>query len=354
MKLSDFDYELPKEQIAFYPPKDRSSAKMLFADRHSGKISHHTFRDITSFLKKGDVLVLNNTKVLPARLFGQKQTGGRVEILLLEEKDGNAWKVLLRPGGRVKKGAILSLGDNGTRLEAQVLDDPHSDTGERAVQFNGTSVPEKLRKVGHMPLPPYIDRLDDEADRERYQTVFAEKEGAVASPTAGLHFDEALLETLKQQGIEIVFVTLHVGYGTFQPLVEEKLEDHRIHEEMFEVTEAAAESINRAMSEGRRIIACGTTSVRTLESAIDISSSSLSPGERVRVRAQKSRTRLFVYPPYSFKVVQGMITNFHLPKTSLLCLVSAFMGHENLKKAYQAAIANDYYFYSYGDAMLIL
>ena len=346
MKLSDFDYELPRELIAAYPPQDRPSAKLLFAERQTGKLSHHIFRDITSFLKKGDVLVLNNTKVVPARIFGQKATGGKIEIFLLEETEKeNTWSVLLRPGGRVRKGAMLSMGSNGTSLEAEVLDDPRKDSGERFVKFNGTSIREKLEQIGHIPLPPYIDRPDTEVDREMYQTVFAEKEGAVASPTAGLHFDKALLETLKQQGVEIVFVTLHVSYGTFQPLACENLAEQRMHEERFEVSEAAAKQINRAVEEGRRIIACGTTSVRTLESAA---------GPDGKITAQQRKTRLFIYPPYSFKVVKGIITNFHLPKTSLLCLISAFMGHENLIRAYQEAIAAGYHFFSYGDAMLIL
>ncbi len=344
MKLSDFDYPLPPELIAAFPPEDRASARLLKVDRVSGKISHHIFRGIENFLNKGDVLVLNNTKVLPARVFGLRQTGGQVEALFLKQTEKNVWKVLLRPGGRIKQGAVISLGENGTKFDARVLDDPQPDSGERLLQIdNGKEV---LKKIGHIPLPPYIDRPDSKIDRDLYQTVFAEKEGAVAAPTAGLHFDKDLLERLKKKGVEVVYVTLHTSYGTFQPLGQEDLEKNELFEEEYEITPQAAEIINRAKKENRRVIACGTTSVRTLESAADNGG---------QVKAHKAETRIFIYPPYTFKIISGMITNFHLPKSSLMLLVSAFLGaKEKLMNAYEEAIREKYRFYSYGDAMVIL
>jgi len=351
MKLSDFDYLLPKDLIAAYPPEDRPSAKLLCVERMAGRCSHHVFRDIHSFLRPGDVLVLNNTKVIPARIFGRKETGGQVEALLLKNRQGSTWEALIRPNGRIKKNARLCFGNNGTTLEAHVLDDPRSDSGRRLLEFKENSLQEKLQKLGHMPLPPYLNRPDIPLDRELYQTVFAEREGAVASPTAGLHFNQPLLTQLKEKGVEIVFVTLHVGYGTFKPITEEDLTRHPMEEEEFEMTVEAAEKINAAIRENRRIIACGTTSVRVLESSVS------REGE---VEAQEGKTRLFIYPPYPFKVVDGLITNFHLPKSTLLLLVAAFFdaqggqGREKLFKVYEEAIRQRYHFYSYGDAMLIL
>ena len=353
LSLSDFDYVLPPNLIAVWPAKDRTSAKLLRVDPKTGNLSHHVFWDLGQFLKQGDVLVLNDTQVLPARIFGRKESGGKVEALLLEEKGGNRWEALLRPGGRIREGCRISFGENGVRIQAVVLDGGRLNSGGRILQFEGDSVKEGIRKIGHIPLPPYIDRPDSEIDREFYQTVFARKEGAVASPTAGLHFDRALLEELSQKGIEIVAVTLHVSTGTFQPVTEEDLSRHQMFEESFEVTEEAAHQINRALEEGRRIIACGTTSVRALESAVD-PRPSLSLRERVRVRACAGKTDLFIYPPYQFKVVKGLITNFHLPKTSLLFLVAAFLGRDKLFEVYAEAIRERYRFYSYGDAMVIL
>ncbi len=345
LTLSDFDYSLPKELIAAYPPQDRPSARLLHANRESGKFAHHTFRDITDFLQAGDLLVLNNTKVVPARIFGKKETGGVVEGLLLKNLGEDRWKVLVRPSGRVKKNAVITFGQNGVRISAEVLDDPGQDSGERLLRFLGEETGQKLKSIGHIPLPPYIDREDTEIDRELYQTVFAEKEGAVASPTAGLHFDQGLLEAINKKGVETVCVTLHTGYGTFQPVTSENLSEHKMFEEEFEITEEAAGRINQAKQDNRRIIACGTTSVRALESAA---------GPDGKIIPQKSATRLFVYPPYEFKIVQGLITNFHLPKSSLLLLVAAFLGHDKMMKAYCEAIREKYRFYSYGDAMVIL
>lgn len=350
LTLKDFDYELPRELVAAYPPSERPSAGLLVVDRRSGGFSHHFFRDLVQFLKAGDVLVLNNTKVIPARIFGKKTTGGKVEVLLLKEKNGPGdceWEALLRPGGRIKKGNELSFGENGIRIQARVLDEPRPDSGERLLRFEGDplQVREILKAIGHIPLPPYIDRPDSPVDRELYQTVFAAKEGAVASPTAGLHFDWKLLQQIEKTGIEIVYITLHTSYGTFQPVTERELLERKLFAERFEISEAAAEKINRALSQNRRIIACGTTTVRALESA------AVREG---KVRAQVSETRLFIYPPYSFKIANGIITNFHLPKSSLLLLVSAFLGRGKLFSAYQEAIRSQYRFYSYGDAMVIL
>ncbi len=367
MLLSDFDYELLPERIAAFPPKDRSSARLLKVDRATGAFSHHTFRDIETFLKAGDVLVLNNTKVLPARIFGKRPTGGKVEALLLKETAPNEWEALLRPGGRIKKGIQISFGDLKTELVAEVLDDSHPDSGARRIRFSDSHVKSKLKKIGHIPLPPYIDRPDSEIDRELYQTVFAKEEGAVASPTAGLHFDEKLLKQLEKKGVEIIYVTLHTSYGTFQPIGEEDFLKHKMFAEDFEVTESAAEKINRALEEGRRVIACGTTSVRTLESAsVDKGRNHFFDPKRGqtrgsdpfdfpvwRIQPMKGQTRLFIYPGYEFKVVKGIITNFHLPKSSLLLLVAAFLGLDKMKAAYAEAIKENYRFYSYGDAMLI-
>ena len=346
LTLSDFDYALPKELIAAFPPADRPSAKLLRVDRKTGALEHFIFREIAGLLSPGDVLVLNNTRVFPARLWGRKPTGGKVEALLLKRTGPDCWDALLRPGGRIRKGSRIAFGENGVCLEAEVLDDLRVDSGERAIRFKGPDSDRMIEKIGHMPLPPYLDRADTELDRESYQTVFAEKDGAVAAPTAGLHFDRPLLEACRAGGIEIVFVTLHTGYGTFQPVTEEIFQKHRMHPEDFEISEDCAASVNRALRDGRRVIACGTTSVRALESAV---------GTDGFVKPVSGQTRLFIYPPHEFKVVRGLITNFHLPKSSLLFLAAAFMGsHEKLLAAYGEAIRLGYRFYSYGDAMVIL
>lgn len=346
LTLQDFDYTLPRELVAPYPERKRSEAKLLVLDRKSRQIEHRVFRDLTDLLQTGDLLVLNNTKVLPARIFGRKTTGGRVEALLLKFLGKTTWQTLLKPGGRVKAGSWIRFGEDGTTLEGEVLDGPDKRTGVRKIRFreavNERSVLEKLNQIGRIPLPPYLDRPDEAIDREMYQTVFAEVEGAVASPTAGLHFDEELLGGLRKKGIEIAFVTLHVGYGTFQPVQTENLSRHEMVEEELEVTAETAVKIQKALKEHRRIVACGTTAVRTLETL----------GEKIR--PFQGTTKLFIRPPYEFKVVDALITNFHLPKSTLLMLVSAFAGHELLLEAYQEAIRRRYRFYSYGDAMFIV
>lgn len=346
MKLSDLDYPLPKEKIAFFPTEDRPAAKLLCVDRATGECSHRTFRELPDLLKPTDLLVLNNTKVLPARLFGKKPTGGKIEALLLKELDDNTWEALLKPGGRVGDGSVLMFSQDGIILEAKVLSSSVPDTGKRLLQFQGSGIKEKLHKLGHIPLPPYINRPDQPADRETYQTVFAKEEGAVASPTAGLHFDKPLLEKITRMGVEIAHVTLHVSYGTFQPITVEHVEDHKMFEEEYEITEDAARKINKAKQEGRRVIVCGTTCVRALESAVI-------GGPAPFIQSGKSKTSIFIYPPYEFKIVDGLITNFHMPKSTLLAMVSAFLGYKKLMAAYQTALKENYRFASYGDAMLI-
>ncbi len=346
LTLTDFDYTLPKELIALYPTPKRSEARLLVLHRESGKMEHRTFEDLPEYLRAGDLLVLNNTKVLPARLFGRKPTGGKVEVLLLKSLEESVWEILLRPGGRVKKGTELIFGENGVKLAGEVLDAAEENSGVRRIRFNPEGFKEKLALLGRIPLPPYIGRPDEAIDRELYQTVFAQVEGAVASPTAGLHFDEKLLLALRKKGIEIAFVTLHVSYGTFQRVDVEDLSRHQMFEEEFEVTQETTDQIRRALKEKRRIVACGTTVVRTLETLGARCPSSL--------QSVRGKTRLFIYPPYEFKMVDAMITNFHLPRTTLLMLVSALAGRESLFRAYEEAIRERYRFYSYGDAMLIL
>jgi S-adenosylmethionine:tRNA ribosyltransferase-isomerase len=345
MKLSDLDYPLPKEKIALFPTEDRPAAKLLCADRASGACRHKIFRDLPELLKPTDLLVLNNTKVLPARLFGEKPTGGKVEALLLKELEGNIWEALLKPGGRIADGSILAFSQNRIVLEAKVLKPLVPGTGKRLLFFQGTGVKEKLRALGHVPLPPYIDRPDQPADHETYQTVFAKKEGAVAAPTAGLHFDKPLLKKLAGMGVEITDVTLHVSYGTFQPITAEHIEEHQMFEEEYEIPAETAHKINAAKRAGRRVIVCGTTCVRALESSVD---------QTGKLIAQRGKTSIFIYPPYDFKIVDGLITNFHMPKSTLLAMVAAFLGYEKLMAAYNTALHLNYRFASYGDAMLII
>lgn len=343
--LASFDYALPRGLIAAHPCSDRTGSRLLYVRRKTGRISHHIFRGLADFLAAGDLLVLNDTRVIPARLIGVKPTGGKVEALLLKESGEGVWEALLKPGARTRQGSRIIFGENGIRLEAEVLEDSDLKNGIRRLRFQERDLREALDKIGHMPLPPYLDRPDTAEDRERYQTVFAKSNGAVAAPTAGLHFDMALLKRLRQKGVQIAFVTLHVGYGTFRPITVEDVRRHRMDEEPFEISEEAAALVNRARRERRRIVACGTTTVRALESTVS-SAGILSAG--------RGTTTLFIYPPYRFKIVSGLITNFHLPKSTLLLLVAAFVGRRRLMEIYAEAIRERYRFYSYGDAMLIL
>lgn len=338
MQLADFDYDLPGSFIAQTPVEPRDASRLLVLNRHTGAITHHHFNEIEKLLRAGDVLVFNDTRVLPARLSARKsKTGGAVEVLLLKRRAPLTWEVLIG-GKRVQVGAVLEI--NGwPDLQAVVLE--VLEGGERVLQFSQPVTP-LLEKIGAMPLPPYIHT--PLADPARYQTVYANIPGSAAAPTAGLHFTVELLDRLKAKGVQTAFVTLHVGLDTFQPVAEEKIERHRIHGEWCEIGEEAAAVIVTARREGRRVIAVGTTSVRTLEAA----------AQRGPIAPFSDTVNLFIYPGYPFRVVDALLTNFHLPKSTLLMLVSAFAGRENILNAYEAAKREDYRFYSFGDAMLIL
>jgi S-adenosylmethionine:tRNA ribosyltransferase-isomerase len=339
LKLSDFDYDLPESLIAQEPSPVRDRSRLLVLKRESGGIEHSIFSDIEHYLVPGDLLVLNNTKVFPCRLLARKPGGGKAEIFLLSEIERNLWDALVKGG--VGAGKRLNIAPG---IEAEVFNG--SDEGTRAVRFYGVNdIREFLPAIGKTPLPPYIKRSPFPSDRERYQTVYAAHEGAVAAPTAGLHFTEELLQRLESKGIDLVTITLHVGPGTFQPVRAEMIADHRMLRERYSIPADSAMSVNRAKANGRRIIAVGTTSVRTIETA-SADDGTLAPGE--------GYSDLFIHPGYRFKITDGIITNFHLPKSTLLMLVSAFAGRENILSAYRAGVAEKYRFYSYGDAMLIL
>ena len=339
MKTDDFDYFLPEELIAQTPVYPRDSSRLLVYDREKDTIEHKNFFDIKSYLKKGDVLVRNNTKVLPARLFSYTAHGGKVEILLLKRFNLTEWEVLVKPGKKAKPGAILKVSEN---LKAEVLSNIE-ESGGRRVKFHYDGVFEDIiSNLGEMPLPPYITKKLE--DQNRYQTVYAKEQGSAAAPTAGLHFTPELLKELTDMGVEIVDVLLHVGLGTFRPVKVEDVISHHMHSEYFEVSSESAEIINRAKKEGRRIIAVGTTSVRTLESATN---------DNGEVVAQKADTNIFIYPGYKFKCVDALITNFHLPKSTLIMLVSALSNREKILNVYETAVKEKYRFFSFGDAMFI-
>ena len=340
MKTTDFDYFLPEELIAQTPVEPRDASRMLVYDRKTGEVLHKHFYDLPSFLKAGDVLVRNNTKVLPARMYGYTPNGGKVEILLLKRFDLNEWEVLVKPGKKAKKGTVLCVSEE---LKAEILD-IIEDSGGRRVRFIYDGVFEDIiSRVGEMPLPPYI--TEKLKDRSRYQTVYAKTDGSAAAPTAGLHFTDRLLTELKEKGVEIVDILLHVGLGTFRPVKADEVTEHKMHSEYYEISEAAAERINLAKKEGRRVIAVGTTSVRTLESVAD---------ENGFVKAQKGNTEIFIYPPYKFKCVDSLITNFHLPKSTLVMLVASMTGREKILELYNLAVEKRYRFFSFGDACLLL
>lgn len=341
MNLKDFYYELPEELIAQEPLEQRDASRLLVLDKKTGEIKHNTFRDIIKYLKKGDCLVLNNTRVIPARLFGvKKETGSSIEFLLLKRLNIDTWEVMLRPGKKAQVGARFLFGDQ--ELEAEILD--IIDGGNRIVRFYYEGLFEAvLDRLGNMPLPPYITKTLE--DKERYQTVFSKHEGSAAAPTAGLHFTPELLEEIQQIGVNLAFVTLHVGLGTFRPVKTENILEHTMHSEYFEVSEAAAETINSTKRQGGRIISVGTTSTRTIES-IASEDGVIKPGS--------GWTDIFIYPGYSFKVIDGLITNFHLPESTLVMLVSALAGREHVLNAYDVAVKERYRFFSFGDAMLII
>ncbi len=340
MKTSDFDYYLPEELIAQTPIEPRDASRLLVYDRIKDTIEHKRFYDIADILQKGDVLVRNNTKVLPARMFGYTENGGRVEILLLKRLELDLWEVLVKPGKKAKIGTTLTVSEE-LKAEVTGID---SDAGSRIMRFYYDGVFEDvISRVGEMPLPPYItQKLDDQT---RYQTVYAKTDGSAAAPTAGLHFTDELIDQLKVKGVEIVDVLLHVGLGTFRPVKADDVSNHHMHSEYYEISERSAERINLAKKEGRRIIAVGTTSVRTLESVAD---------ENGFVRAQKGNTEIFIYPPYKFKCVDALITNFHLPKSTLVMLVASMTGREKILEIYNTAVKEKYRFFSFGDAMLIV
>lgn len=341
MKTSDFNYNLPEELIAQEPLKDRASSRLMVLDKNTGEIEHKTFRDIKQYLKKGDCLVINDTKVLPARLIGErKNTGARVEILLLVRKEIDKWEVLVHPGKKAKPGDRIVFG--GGLLEAEILE--VIEGGNRIVKFHFDGVFENiLDKLGEMPLPPYITHKLE--DKNRYQTVYAEHDGSAAAPTAGLHFTKELLKEIEDMGVKIAHVTLHVGLGTFRPVKVEDVTNHEMHSEYYIVEESQAKMINAAKAAGGRIISVGTTSTRTLESVTD---------ENGIVHAQSGWTKIFIYPGYKFKAIDCLITNFHLPESTLIMLVSALAGKDHVLNAYKVAVEEKYRFFSFGDAMLII
>ena len=339
LKKSDFWYDLPEERIAQTPAEPRDSSRLLVYHRDTKTIEHKIFRDVIDYLKTGDVLVVNRTRVLPARLYAHTLHGGAVEVLLLKRLSLDTWEVLVRPGKKCRPGVRLVINEE---LSLEVLS--VTDSGERIVKFayEGT-FEDVLSRVGTVPLPPYIhEKL---ADPERYQTVYARENGSAAAPTAGLHFTPELLGRIREKGVEIAEVLLHVGLGTFRPVKEENVLDHKMHSEYYEVSEEAADIVNRAKREGRRVICVGTTSVRTVETVAD---------ERGFLRPCKGNTEIFIYPPYRFKCVDALITNFHLPESTLLMLVSALCSREEMLKAYRVAVGEGYRFFSFGDAMLVL
>lgn len=334
MLLSDFDFNLPNELIAQHPPKKRTDSNLLVAQ---STIIDTKFHKIEDFISPGDLLVMNNTRVIPARLFGHKESGGKVEIMIERLLNDHQVLAMMKTSRAPKIDSFITI-ENGEK--AQVISKKN---GFYTLNFITNSLLDLLDNVGHIPLPPYIERGDEQADLERYQTVFAKHEGAVAAPTAGLHFDDELLLSLKTKGVDHCFVTLHVGAGTFQPVKADKITDHKMHSEYFEIDQITVDKINQTKSNGGRIIAVGTTAVRSVESA----------AKSGTLKAIKGETDIFIYPGYEFKIVDKLITNFHLPKSSLLMLVSAFIGRERMMEIYQHAIKNKYRFFSYGDAMLL-
>lgn len=340
MNVKDYDYDLPEELIAQDPLEDRSSSRLMVLDRQTGDVEHRHFTDILEYLHPGDCLVINNTKVIPARLFGVKEdTQAKIEVLLLKRKENDIWETLVKPGKKAKPGTKLVFGDG--LLTAEVVD--VVEEGNRLIQFHYDGIFEEiLDQLGQMPLPPYITH--QLKDKNRYQTVYAKYDGSAAAPTAGLHFTKELLQKVKDMGVDIAEVTLHVGLGTFRPVKVENVLDHHMHSEFYMVLQEAADKINRAKESGHRVIAVGTTSTRTLEAAAD---------ENGRLHETSGWTEIFIYPGYQFKVIDALITNFHLPQSTLVMLVSALAGREHVLHAYEIAVKERYRFFSFGDAMLI-
>ena len=339
MDISDFDYDLPEERIAQFPLEPRDSSRLMLLNPKNRTIQHHHFFELDDFLKKGDVLIFNDTRVIPARLIGQRRdTGGKVEIFLLRQMDKKHWEVLVKPGKKARVGGIVHFGEE---LSCEIID--HTDFGGRIVRFIYDGLFEEiLDRLGTMPLPPYIHETLE--DRERYQTIYNRVKGSAAAPTAGLHFTEALMARLREKGIQFGFITLHVGLGTFRPVLVDAIEDHVMHREFYSIPAKTAELLQAAKQEGRRIIAVGTTSIRTLEAAASSTE---------HMKACSGWTNIFIYPGYQFKIVDAVITNFHLPKSTLIMLISAFAGRDFTLEAYRTAVEERYRFFSFGDAMMI-
>ncbi|QUX18910.1 tRNA preQ1(34) S-adenosylmethionine ribosyltransferase-isomerase QueA [Staphylococcus haemolyticus] len=341
MNVEEFDYDLPESLIAQTPLKDRDQSRLLVLGRHSGNIEHKHFKDVIDYLETGDTLVLNDTRVMPARLFGLKEeTGAKVEMLMLTRIENNDWEVLLKPAKRIKVGNKLSFGEG--KIIAECLQE--LDQGGRIMRLHYEGIlEERLNELGEMPLPPYIkERLDDP---DRYQTVYAKESGSAAAPTAGLHFTDELLDEIRAKGINIAFITLHVGLGTFRPVSVEDINDHEMHSEYYQMTQETADLLNQTKKEGHRIISVGTTSTRTLETI---------RRDYNEFVAVSGWTDIFIYPGFTYKAIDGLITNFHLPKSTLVMLVSAFSSRENILNAYKEAVKLEYRFFSFGDAMLII
>ncbi|HHV97789.1 MAG TPA: tRNA preQ1(34) S-adenosylmethionine ribosyltransferase-isomerase QueA [Clostridiaceae bacterium] len=340
MKVRDFYYELPEELIAQEPLKDRSSSRLLLLNRKTGEVTHEIFKNIINYLNENDCLVINDTRVIPARLLGKKEnTGGKIEFVLLKSLGNNMWEVILKPGRRARIGSRFVFGDG--LLKAEVID--IIEDGNRIVKFEYEGIFEQiLDKIGIIPLPPYITKQLNDA--ERYQTVYSEKKGSAAAPTAGLHFTKELLEEIRSKGISIAKITLHIGLGTFRPVKVENVEEHHMHSEYYSINEEASTTINSVKKKGGRIIAVGTTSCRVLETV---------GNEKGYIEPKEGYTDIFIYPGYKFKVIDGLITNFHLPESTLIMLVSAFAGYENTMNAYKIAVKEKYRFFSFGDAMFI-
>lgn len=350
MHINDFDYKLPEELIAQKPQKDRDKCRLMVLRRSDNSIEHRHFFDILKYLKEGDCLLLNDSKVIPARLYGIKEgTGARVEFLLIKRIEGDTWETMVRPGKRLKPGdSVVFSDEDGKKLRAVILD--YGEDGTRIVkmEYDGILM-ERLEEIGSMPLPPYISRPSNDEDKDDYQTVYCHEEGSIAAPTAGLHFTTELLEKAREKGVKIAFVTLHVGIGTFRPVKCETIENHHMHFEEYSVSEETAEIVNQTILSGGRVISVGTTSTRTAESAACFDEKS----GKYLLKAGSGSTDIFIYPGYEFKIIESLITNFHLPKSTLMMLVSALYDREHILKAYDEAVREEYRFFSYGDAMFI-
>lgn len=344
MRIDEFDYELPKELIAQNPAEKRDFSRLMAVNMDTGEVEHKRFYDIVDYLSKDDILVLNNSKVIPARIYGKKEeTGANIEFLLSKRVEGDTWETLVRPGRRLKIGDYVSFGDG--KLRAEIMS--FGEDGTRIVKFHYDGIfMEILDEIGQMPLPPYIERENDKDDKERYQTVYAKIDGSAAAPTAGLHFTPELLEKAKAKGVKLCYVTLHVGIGTFRPVKEENVEDHHMHFEEYFIDDLTAKEINEAILEGKRVISVGTTSTRTVESAAYFDEES----QKYLVKPGHGNTNIFIYPGYEWKIINSLITNFHLPKSTLLMLISSLWNREDILRVYKIAVEERYRFFSYGDA----